>query len=281
MLDPQQVWSCRLQLPAALQLPKLGNRRRAPRRRRPIIVVLPASATACNVAANSNLIFLPDSLSGKNFLADSGASLSILPHTSNSCPSGPKLRSVNGASISAWGFKTIPLKIGRFRFVHRFLLADVANPILGIDFFKQHGLLISPPTHQVIFSGSGVSLWPAQQVHDTPQPPPPRPGSPLDVSGQPAQQVSFAPPPPPPSWSANAAAVSRVSQVTPPVPAPPPPLPLSSGKHDPRVTKLLQDFPEIFCQSVGRRGPPTALSTSLKPQVGQCLPSPAAWIRTS
>ena len=108
--------------------------------------------------ANLNLIFLPDSLSGKKFLADSGASLSILPHKSANCPSGPKLKSVNCANISARGFKTVPIKIGLFRFVHQFLLADVANPILGIDFFKQHGLLISPPTHQVMFLASGVPL---------------------------------------------------------------------------------------------------------------------------
>ena len=88
---------------------------------------MPPSATACNAAANSNLIFLHDSLSGKNFLADSGASLSILPHKSPNCPSGPKLKSVNGATIFTWGFKTLPVKIGLFRFVHRFLLADVVN----------------------------------------------------------------------------------------------------------------------------------------------------------
>ena len=219
VFHPQQVWCRGHQLPSALHLPKLGNHRWAPRRRRPAIVVLPASATACNVAANLNLIFLPDSLSGKNFLADSGASLSILqlPHTSSNCTSGPKLKSVNGANISAWGFKTIPLKIGLFRFVHRFLLADVANPILGIDFFKQHGLLISPPTHQVIFSGSGVPLWPTHQVNCTSAPPLPRPppGPAREPLQKPAQQVSITTLPPGPSWDDAAAAVSRISQVTP------------------------------------------------------------------
>ena len=95
--------------------------------------------------------------------------MSILPFKSKNCPSGPKLKSVNDATIFSWGFKTLPVKIGLFRFVHRFLQADVANPILGIDFFKQHGLVISPLTHQVVFSSSGVPLWPADQV-SAPQP---------------------------------------------------------------------------------------------------------------
>ena len=42
----------------------------------------------------------------------------------------------------------------------------------------------------------------------------------------------------------------------PPVPAPPPPPPQSSsGKLDARVTNLLQEFPEIFCQPAGPTRP--------------------------
>ena len=64
-------------------------------------IVLPASAIACKNSSNSDLIFLPDSLSCKVFLADSGASLSIVPYNSQTHPFGPKLRSASGASISA------------------------------------------------------------------------------------------------------------------------------------------------------------------------------------
>ena len=122
---------------------KLEQRRRHPKRQR--LIVLPASATACKNSPNSDLIFLPDSLSRKVFLADSGASLSIVPYNSQTRPFGPKLRSASGASISAWGFKTLQVKFGKTRFSHRFLLAEVANPILGMDFFKKFDLLISPP----------------------------------------------------------------------------------------------------------------------------------------
>ena len=77
----------------------------------PSVVILPPSAAACNAAANSNMIFMPnaanlnmifmtDSLSGKIFLADSGASLSIMP---NKSAKGPKVTSVNGAIC--WGLQ--------------------------------------------------------------------------------------------------------------------------------------------------------------------------------
>ena len=54
---------------------KLEPRRSHPKHRR--LIVLPSSATTCKSAFNSNLIFLPDSLSKRVFLADSGASLCL------------------------------------------------------------------------------------------------------------------------------------------------------------------------------------------------------------
>ena len=164
-------------------VPKLEHRRRRPKRRRTI--VLPASATACN-SVNKNLIFLPDSLSKKVFLADSGASLSIVPYNSQARPFGPTLRSASGASISAWGYKTLQVKFGQTRFTHRFLLADVANPILGMDFFTKFNLLISPPSHKVLFLSTldDVLQSPPQ---GSPQNPPQ--GSPLRASQPAAHQV--------------------------------------------------------------------------------------------
>ena len=159
---------------------KLVQRQRHPKRQR--LIVLPAFATACKNSPNSDLIFLPDSLSRKVFLADSGASLSIVPYNSQTRPFGPKLRSASGASISAWGFKTLQVKFGKTRFSHRFLLAEVANPILGMDFFKKFDLLISPHPHPqgalCIFPGlhpgcgSSTGPPPARTLVSTPEGPP-------------------------------------------------------------------------------------------------------------
>ena len=53
---------------------------------------------------------------------------------------------------SAWGYKTLQVKFGKTRFNHQFLLAYVANPVLGMDFFTKFNLLLYPPTHQVLFA---------------------------------------------------------------------------------------------------------------------------------
>ena len=134
-------------------------------------ILLPASATTCKTAVNSDLIFLPDSLSKRVFLADSGASLSIVPYKSQAHPFGPTLRSTRGASISAWCYKTLQVKFGKTRFNYRFLLADVANPILGMDFFMKFNLLICPPPHPL----GPVCLVPGQHPPDRYPTGPPQP----------------------------------------------------------------------------------------------------------
>jgi hypothetical protein len=91
----------------------------------------------------SGLMFLRDSHNQLNFLVDFGASLSIIPFSSQT-PLGPKLLGANGASIPTWGFQTKTIKIGTTQFEHDFLLAKVAIPILGLDFFRKFQLSIHP-----------------------------------------------------------------------------------------------------------------------------------------
>jgi hypothetical protein len=50
-----------------------------------------------------NLIFLKDSRNNFNFLEDSGASISILPHSSLAPPTGPRLVGANGDVLPVWG----------------------------------------------------------------------------------------------------------------------------------------------------------------------------------
>ena len=64
-----------------------------------------AMATAMSFPTGSGLIFLKDQISGKDFLVDTEASLSILPHKSIEPPSGPKLSGANGLPIPACGVR--------------------------------------------------------------------------------------------------------------------------------------------------------------------------------
>ena len=121
----------------------------------------------------SGLMFLRDSHNQLDFLVDSGASLSIIPFSSSQTPLGPKLLGANGASIPTWGFQTKTIKIGTTQFEHEFLLAKVAIPILGLDFFRKFQLSIHPLQCQVmdkagqpisaIFAAAAAADRPLQQ----------------------------------------------------------------------------------------------------------------------
>ena len=108
--------------------------------------------------AACGLIFLTDTLSGTKFLVDTGASLSILPFTSNAAQSGPKLVGVQGTAIPTWGYQQKTVVFGTARFTFNFLLANVATPIIGVDFLKKFRLNVSPSLGQVIFAATGRPL---------------------------------------------------------------------------------------------------------------------------
>ena len=110
-----------------------------------------------------NLLFLLDTTNNFNFLVDSGASLSIVPHQSEAAPTGPHLIGANGAAIPAWGFKKFNVTFGGKDFSFNFLQAAVATPILGMDFLEQFDFIIHPKKRQVVHAASGGTLTQASE----------------------------------------------------------------------------------------------------------------------
>jgi hypothetical protein len=102
-----------------------------------------------------NLIFLHDSQNNFKFLVDSGASISILPHSSSALPTGPHLVGANGKPIPAWGLRCRTVCFAGHNFKFDFLLAAVATPILGMDFLARFELSIIPAKQQVLHAASG------------------------------------------------------------------------------------------------------------------------------
>ena len=96
------------------------------------------------VNALGGLIFLKDSKSGKDFLVDTGAAVSVLPHVSSDRPSGQPLAGADGKPIASWGTVKRTLSFGLRNFFCTFILAAVAKPILGMDFLAAHRLLVDP-----------------------------------------------------------------------------------------------------------------------------------------
>jgi hypothetical protein len=97
----------------------------------------------------NNLIFHPDTLNNFQFLVDSGASLSILPHAATKPPT-------NHPSL---GFLAVLMSIFPARiFEFHFLQAAVATPLLGMDFLTHFGLYTINSKQQVLQGASGCTF---------------------------------------------------------------------------------------------------------------------------
>ena len=83
--------------------------------------------------------------SGRTFLIDPGARVSVLPkskHDITPVQTGPKLFAANQTVIKTYGARFLPLYFGKSKFEWEFIIADVAQPIIGSDFLRSYGLLI-------------------------------------------------------------------------------------------------------------------------------------------
>jgi hypothetical protein len=105
-----------------------------------------------------NLIFWKDSKNNFNFLVDSGASISILPHSSSAPSTGPHLVGANRNIVPVWGCRCQIVTFASQDFEFDFFLTAVATPIIGMDFLTKFELSIIPVKRQVLHTASGRTL---------------------------------------------------------------------------------------------------------------------------
>ena len=98
------------------------------------------------------MIFLQDDKSKQQFMVDTGAVCSVLPHRSKAQPAGPQLSGTGGRAIPPLGTTRRRLSLGLRKFFVTFFLASIYRPILGLDFLSAHGLLVDPVSRQVLES---------------------------------------------------------------------------------------------------------------------------------
>ena len=94
---------------------------------------------------SNRLLYVSDKYSGRRFLIDTGAEVSVLPATPADCrtnQSGPALVAANGSSIRTFGQRTISFTLVSRRFKWAFIIADVTQPLLGADFLRAFSLLV-------------------------------------------------------------------------------------------------------------------------------------------
>ena len=86
----------------------------------------------------SRLFYVQDHTTGLQFLVDTDAEVSIVPHTPTDRlhqQTGPSLQAVNNTTIATYGTRSLTLNLGLRRTFHWiFVIANVRKPILGADF---------------------------------------------------------------------------------------------------------------------------------------------------
>ena len=95
-----------------------------------------------NAVAAGLLVHIVDRSNKRRYLVDTGASYSILPHKSPLPATGPKLFGPGGQPIRCWGERVVKLNLQDRTFSWKFLLAEVAFPIIGVDFLRFHNLCV-------------------------------------------------------------------------------------------------------------------------------------------
>ena len=91
------------------------------------------------------MLFICDKNSGRRFLVDTGAEVSVLPATNidtRTNPCGQALQAANGSTIRTYGTRMVPLYIGTRRYEWNFVIANVSRPLLGVDFLRANTFLV-------------------------------------------------------------------------------------------------------------------------------------------
>ena len=98
------------------------------------------------LSTHSRVLYLTDSQSDTRFLVDTGAGVSVIPpnkHDMKHESTSSSLTAANGSKINTYGERLLNLDFGTGRsFKWIFLVAQVACPILGVDFLDSSKFLI-------------------------------------------------------------------------------------------------------------------------------------------
>lgn len=109
-------------------------------------------------AAGHSLLFARDDHSGRRFLVDTGAAVSVLPYKPIAGRPDSYLNAANGSKIATYGTRTLPLRLGGNAYSHTFVLADVSNPILGADFLGANNLIVNVSAKWLTHASTYASL---------------------------------------------------------------------------------------------------------------------------
>ena len=100
-----------------------------------------------------NNVALTDSISGADFVIDTGASISAYPVAMlhSTPPASPTfLVAANGSKIATYGEKKISFCLNGEHYSWTFLIADVKKPLVGKDFLSSYELLVDAKRNKIL-----------------------------------------------------------------------------------------------------------------------------------
>ena len=93
----------------------------------------------------AHLLYVKDDISGRRFLVDPGALVSVFPasglDTRSHRPSA-LLEAANSSTIHKYSDKLMTLSINGRKYVWKFTVADVTQPLLGVDFLCSNTFMV-------------------------------------------------------------------------------------------------------------------------------------------
>jgi transposase InsO family protein len=98
--------------------------------------------------------------SGKTFLVDTGAAVSVVPFSGKKSAATAYLTGPDSSVIPAWGTVQLCLRFGGQQFAGDFIQAAVSKPILGVDFLARHKLLVDAAHRRVLHAATLKPLAP-------------------------------------------------------------------------------------------------------------------------
>ena len=119
-----------------------------------------ATVTTCK-DKRARLLYVKDDISGRRFLVDTGALVSVFPasglDTRSHHPSA-LLEAANGSTIHTYGDKVMTLSINGRKYVWKFIVADVTQPLLGADFLCSNTLMVDVKGQRLVDPTTYTSL---------------------------------------------------------------------------------------------------------------------------
>ena len=193
MLLPQKIWEISKKLPSSVSVPGKRREREAVLKSLPPRYKIPHPHVHTNHKRHPNnrsyvtsqskqkqsnpkkkcsvnntstrqspLLYVADKLSHKQYLVDTGSVVSILPasnYEKRQHNISNDLLAANGTPIATYGtlFATITLH-SQLKLPWTFIVADVPQAILGLDFLEHHNLTVKPRMRVLLHEPSGLSI---------------------------------------------------------------------------------------------------------------------------